>query len=143
MFELPVSGGEVGETNARIIADQFHKLKFGDRFFFSHEKDSENNVPGLPIELKKQIFRLSFNLYTMKSQVKCIFIYRRPFSSVLCDILPIGENKKRSSKLVNMPKDVFLLTKQDDWLSCGDILQNHSLDFDSIAKEILTQYRQS
>ena len=54
-----MSGGEVGETNARIIADQFHKLKFGDRFFFSHEKDSENNVPGLPPELKKQIFRKS------------------------------------------------------------------------------------
>ena len=79
----------------------------------------------------------------MKSRVKCIFINRRPFSSVLCDILPIGENKKRSSKLVNMPKDVFLLTKQDDWLSCGDILRNHSLDFDAIAKEILTQYRPS
>ena len=52
-----MTGGEVGETNAKIIADQFHKLKFGDRFFFSHEKDYENNVPGLPIELKKQIFR--------------------------------------------------------------------------------------
>ena len=78
----------------------------------------------------------------MKSQLKS-FYTRRPFSSVLCDILPVSENKKRSSKLVNMPKDVFLLTKQDDWLSCGDILQNHSFDFDAIAKEILTQYRPS
>ena len=52
-----MSGGEVGETNARIIADQFHKLKFGDRFFYSHEKDDSGNVPGLPLELRKQIFR--------------------------------------------------------------------------------------
>ena len=57
LFESPVSGGEVGETNAKIIADQFHKLKFGDRFFFSHKKDDENHVPGLPSELRKQIFR--------------------------------------------------------------------------------------
>ena len=41
LFELPVSGGEVGDTNARIIADQFHKLKFGDRFSFSHEQDED------------------------------------------------------------------------------------------------------
>ena len=42
-----------------------------------------------------------------------------------------------------MPRDVFLLTKQDDWLTCGDILQNHSLDFEAIAKEILNENRLS
>ena len=134
-----MSGGEVGETNARIIADQFHKLKFGDRFFYSHKKDDRDNVPGLPLELRKQIFRL----LNVEDEMKIYFHHRRPFSSVLCDILPVGETKRRSSKLVNMPKDVFLLTKQDDWLTCGEILQNHSLDFDAIAKEILSQYRPS
>ena len=62
---------------------------------------------------------------------------------MFCDILPIKERHKRSSKRVNMPRDVFLLTKQDDWLTCGDILQNHSLDFEAIAKEILNENRLS
>ena len=44
LFEKPVKNGEVGELNARIIADQFRKLKFGDRFFFSHRRGK--NVPG-------------------------------------------------------------------------------------------------
>ena len=77
-------------------------------------------------------------MLTMKIQLKLQY-FRRPFSSVLCDILPISERHKKSSKLVNMPKDVFLLTKPDDWLTCGDILQDHSLDFEAIAEEILSQ----
>ena len=52
-----MSGGEVGETNARIIADHFHKLKFGDRLFYSHDNNDKDHVPGLPLELRKQIFR--------------------------------------------------------------------------------------
>ena len=138
MFELPVSGGEVGDTNARIVADQFHKLKFGDRFFFSHEQDEDSNVPGLPFELRKQILRFIVKMLSVKIPVKLQY-FRRPFSSVLCDILPISERHKRSGKLVNMPKDVFFLTKPDDWLACGDILQDHSLDFEAIAEEILSQ----
>ena len=45
LFETPVPGGEVGPTNAKIIADQFERLKYGDRFFFNHKEAS--NAHGL------------------------------------------------------------------------------------------------
>ena len=44
MSETNVDGGSVGPTNGKIIADQFKRLKFGDRFFFNH-KDEGNVRP--------------------------------------------------------------------------------------------------
>ena len=35
--ETTVPGGEVGQTNLAILGDTFQRLKFGDRFFFSHK----------------------------------------------------------------------------------------------------------
>ena len=40
LFETIIPGGLVGQTNAAIIGDQFKRLKFGDRFFLSHETES-------------------------------------------------------------------------------------------------------
>ena len=39
MSETVVNGGSVGPTNAKVIADQFVKLKFGDRFFYNHKEE--------------------------------------------------------------------------------------------------------
>ena len=57
LFEIPVSGGEVGELNAKIIGDTFKKLRDGDRFFYSHRPDSSNNVPGMGEKMRENIFR--------------------------------------------------------------------------------------
>ena len=57
LFETPVEGGEVGPLNAKIIADQFEKLKLGDRFFYAHRKDPGNHVPGLGEKLRKNVWR--------------------------------------------------------------------------------------
>ena len=55
LFERPADGGEVGPTNGKIIADQFQRLKYGDRFFFNHK--STGHTRGLGKVANKNIFR--------------------------------------------------------------------------------------
>ena len=57
MCESIYAGGEVGEMNALIIAQQFWKLMVGDRFFYSHQPDPAQNVPGLPHKIRENVFR--------------------------------------------------------------------------------------
>jgi len=53
LAEKHTPGGKVGETFASIIGQQFHNLKYGDRYFFTHTK--ANNGRGLPSKLRKMI----------------------------------------------------------------------------------------
>ena len=55
LFETPVPGGEVGPTNGKIIADQFERLKYGDRFFFNH--NGKGNARGLGPVAQRNIIR--------------------------------------------------------------------------------------
>ena len=103
--------------NGKILADQFRRLKFGDRFFYSHEK--LGNVPGLPPTLRQNVFK-------------------RSLSAVFCDNLPVRESMRRSAH-VKMPKESFKLVKENAWVSCGEILQEGSLQLNDIAKEILDE----
>ena len=59
MFETPVEGGEVGELNAKILGQQFKDLKYGDRFFYNHERKTESHIPGLGPKLRENVFRYS------------------------------------------------------------------------------------
>ena len=65
LFEIPVEGGEVGDLNAKIIGDQFQKLKSGDRFFYTHARDEDDNVPGLGEKVKKNVWRYLYYIYKL------------------------------------------------------------------------------
>merc|ERR1719369_459004 len=54
--ERNVRGGAVGPTFACIIGDQFRKLKFGDRFFYTHSGE-KNYVMGVSPALKSQVLQ--------------------------------------------------------------------------------------
>ncbi|XP_073952753.1 chorion peroxidase [Choristoneura fumiferana] len=55
LLEGPVDGGIVGATFANIIADQFSKMKRGDRYFYEHGPDVNPGVftPSQLAEIKK------------------------------------------------------------------------------------------
>ena len=65
--ETSVRGGVVGPTFACLIADQFRRLKFGDRFFYTH-----TNANGLPKVAKDQILQ-------------------RTLGDVLCDVTRLSK----------------------------------------------------
>ncbi|XP_063374283.1 chorion peroxidase isoform X2 [Cydia amplana] len=55
LLEEPVDGGIVGATFANIIADQFSRMKRGDRYFYEHGPDVNPGAftPGQLAEIKK------------------------------------------------------------------------------------------
>jgi len=65
--ETSVRGGVVGPTFACLIADQFRRLKFGDRFFYTH-----TNANGLSKVVKDEILQ-------------------RTLGDVLCDVTRLGK----------------------------------------------------
>ena len=66
MFETPVEGGEVGELNAKILGQQFKDLKYGDRFFYNHERKTESHIPGLGPKLRENVFRYRVSQKTLQ-----------------------------------------------------------------------------
>ncbi|CAH2040143.1 unnamed protein product, partial [Iphiclides podalirius] len=58
LLEAPVEGGVVGETFAQILADQFAKLRRGDRYFYEHGPDTNPGAftPSQLAEIKKVSF---------------------------------------------------------------------------------------
>ena len=63
--ERNVRGGAVGATFACIIGEQFKRLKYGDRYFYTHIADS-NKAKGLS--------------HTTKS-----YVLQRTLGDILCD----------------------------------------------------------
>jgi len=53
LAEIPMPGAITGPTFTCIMANQFFRLKFGDRFFFTHENQAGTFTPFQIMELKK------------------------------------------------------------------------------------------
>lgn len=110
LAETPVAGGMVGPTFACIIERQFNFLKFGDRFFFTH--NSDNNGRGLGNEAANTVVQ-------------------RRLSDVICDNTDsanIQANVFRSTSTSN-PKT-----------RCGGALHTSNLNLDSIADSVIKSY---
>ena len=60
LSEQPVFGGLIGPTNACLLANQFRRLKIGDRFFY------ENPFPSTGFTLRKCTFIFLNILYMYK-----------------------------------------------------------------------------
>ena len=90
LFETTSSGGLVGETNAAIIGDQFKRLKFGDRFFFSHETESP-------------VFKREVHRRTLASGGLIPFHQLMRFP-VICDNAPI---KPKALKVIEVPVEAM------------------------------------
>jgi len=105
-------GGIVGQTNAAIIADQFKRLKFGDRFFFSHQTESP-------------VFRRE--------------AFQRTLSAVICDNAPI---KRQSLSVIKLPVEAMkqgpLASCPEIQGQGKPASESPTLDFAALALEIVS-----
>lgn len=53
LAEYYVKGGFVGPTFGAVLGQQYHKLKFGDRYWFEHENQAGSFTPEQLVEIKK------------------------------------------------------------------------------------------
>ncbi|GFN82742.1 chorion peroxidase [Plakobranchus ocellatus] len=88
VVERPVSGSQVGPTFACLIAQQFHDIKFGDRFFYETEHPREGFTAAQLGEIKA--IKLS-NVMCITTGLDKI----QPFTMFLPDN---GKNQKQSCK---------------------------------------------
>jgi len=72
--ETNVRGGAVGPTFACIIGEQFRRLKYGDRFFYTHNSDL-NQAVGL-------------------SSIAKSFVLKRTLGDIICDNTKIEATQK-------------------------------------------------
>jgi len=115
MSETVVNGGIVGPTNAKVIADTFVKLKFGDRFFYNHKEEGNAHPLG---------------------NVANNMVMRRTMSSILCNCAPVKGSKLKALKF---PESAFLQGSKIS--NCEDILKDKQLDFDALAREIVNDIK--
>lgn len=112
LFETMSSGGLVGDTNAAIIGNQFKRLKFGDRFFFSHETES-------PV-FKREV-------------------HRRTLASVICDNAPI---KPKALKVIEVPVEAMkqgaTASCPEIQGEGKPVVEAATLDFEALALEIVS-----
>ena len=104
--ERNVRGGAVGATFACIIGEQFRRLKYGDRYFYTHIAD-KNRAKGLS--------------HTTKS-----FVLQRTLGDILCDNTAMEGTQKW---VTLQPDDDY-----NAYELCSTA--KRTLDLKSIAKEI-------
>ena len=103
LCEKPVNGGLTGKVFQKIKADQFKKLKEGDRFFFTHRRGR-----GLTDATKFS-----------RGQIEEIM--KRTMSCIICD----------NTEIQLLPKNVFQSGQTK--FTCPDILKECTLDVSKFA----------
>ncbi|GFN86330.1 peroxidase-like protein [Plakobranchus ocellatus] len=79
MYETAVPGGLVGPTFAYLIGEQFHRLKFGDRFWY---ETTNSNIGFTPDQLKEIQDKTGLAFLMCKNNDKLKRIHPRPMETL-------------------------------------------------------------
>ena len=61
-------------------------------------------------------------------------------SGIICDVIPVKESLRRTSKKLKFPEDPFTYAdNQDHWKTCGEILDEHDMDLNEMVEEIIEE----
>lgn len=104
--EQNVRGGVLGPTFACIIGEQFSRLKRGDRFFYTHKRNSRLQTRGLSTVAKNEVLQ-------------------RTLSDILCDV-----------SLLNSAQTWVTLQPNNDYNPIVFCNTRREMNFREIAKEI-------
>jgi len=115
LAEISLEGGLQGPTNTAIIAEQFRRLLYGDRFFYTH---GFLNRPHLERGLEP-IIREAIN--------------RQSMASVLCN--NFQEKKDADKSKIRMRTRPF--EAKSRWQNCARITRRAEIDFNIVAEEIV------
>jgi len=117
LAEISVKGGLQGPTNARLMAIQFHNLKKGDRYFFTHKfsRDSEEER-GLEYQIRN-------------------YVSKQSLATILCNNLKSYRMWGKKKSWMKMKENPFLLDSR--WEQCSGIIRKSDVGFRHIPRDIL------
>lgn len=116
-------GNFIGKIGGCLVAEQFHRFKYGDRFFYSHRDNPHRFSKGFVLNLFNKLFctllpNSNFYKYNITDQLR--EIRKMTFAQLVCIVTDMGR----------VPRKGFVaVSKKNPYVDCKELKSFNLLPF--------------